>query len=126
MTGPRSPALLGGPERRTLFLLSSTDAYPQRLIGHEAVAARCGDRRRSRRGPAVSDSYHELIDESDAQGARFTATDLVRSTRSAAIRRAAAGVGAVGAPAAALRGARRHSTIGTLFDESGAEICFTN
>ena len=24
---------LGGPEHRTLFLLSSTDAYPQRLIG---------------------------------------------------------------------------------------------
>ncbi len=24
---------LGGPERRTLFMLSSTDAYPQRLIG---------------------------------------------------------------------------------------------
>jgi hypothetical protein len=24
---------LGGPERRMLFLLSSTDAYPQRLIG---------------------------------------------------------------------------------------------
>jgi sugar lactone lactonase YvrE len=24
---------LGGPERRTLFLLTSTDAYPQRLIG---------------------------------------------------------------------------------------------
>jgi len=24
---------LGGPERRTLFLLSSTDAYPQRLAG---------------------------------------------------------------------------------------------
>jgi sugar lactone lactonase YvrE len=24
---------LGGPERRTLFLLSSTDGYPQRLIG---------------------------------------------------------------------------------------------
>jgi sugar lactone lactonase YvrE len=24
---------LGGPDRRTLFLLSSTDAYPQRLIG---------------------------------------------------------------------------------------------
>lgn len=24
---------LGGPERRTLFLLSTTDAYPQRLIG---------------------------------------------------------------------------------------------
>ena len=27
---------LGGPERRTLFLLSSTDAYPQRLIGTKA------------------------------------------------------------------------------------------
>jgi sugar lactone lactonase YvrE len=25
--------MLGGPDRRTLFLLSSTDAYPQRLIG---------------------------------------------------------------------------------------------
>ena len=25
--------MLGGPERRTLFLLSSTDAYPQRLVG---------------------------------------------------------------------------------------------
>lgn len=25
--------MLGGPERRTLFLLSSTDAYPQKLIG---------------------------------------------------------------------------------------------
>jgi sugar lactone lactonase YvrE len=25
--------MLGGPERRTLFLLSSTDAYPHRLIG---------------------------------------------------------------------------------------------
>jgi sugar lactone lactonase YvrE len=24
---------LGGPERRTLFLLSSTDAYPERLVG---------------------------------------------------------------------------------------------
>jgi sugar lactone lactonase YvrE len=24
---------LGGPKRRTLFLLSSTDAYPQRLVG---------------------------------------------------------------------------------------------
>jgi sugar lactone lactonase YvrE len=25
--------MLGGPQRRTLFLLSSTDAYPQRLVG---------------------------------------------------------------------------------------------
>lgn len=24
---------LGGPDRRTLFLLSSTDAYPERLVG---------------------------------------------------------------------------------------------
>jgi sugar lactone lactonase YvrE len=24
---------LGGPERRTLFMLSSTTAYPQRLVG---------------------------------------------------------------------------------------------
>ena len=24
---------LGGPEARTLFLLSSTDAYPERLVG---------------------------------------------------------------------------------------------
>jgi hypothetical protein len=24
---------LGGPERRTLFLLSSTDAFPERLVG---------------------------------------------------------------------------------------------
>ena len=28
-----APLPLGGPERRTLFLLSSTDAYPQRLVG---------------------------------------------------------------------------------------------
>ena len=27
---------LGGPDGRTLFLLSSTDAYPQRLIGTNA------------------------------------------------------------------------------------------
>lgn len=33
--GERTPiaCMLGGPQRRTLFLLSSTDAYPQRLIG---------------------------------------------------------------------------------------------
>jgi sugar lactone lactonase YvrE len=33
--GDRVPVAcaLGGPERRTLFLLSSTDAYPQRLVG---------------------------------------------------------------------------------------------
>jgi len=34
-TGDRTAiaCTLGGPERRTLFLLSSTDAYPERLIG---------------------------------------------------------------------------------------------
>lgn len=33
--GPRTAiaATLGGPERRTLFLVSTTDAYPQRLVG---------------------------------------------------------------------------------------------
>ena len=30
---------LGGPERRTLFLLSSTDAYPQAPGRHPALAA---------------------------------------------------------------------------------------
>jgi sugar lactone lactonase YvrE len=33
--GDRFPiaCALGGPERRTLFLLSSTDVYPERLLG---------------------------------------------------------------------------------------------
>ena len=39
---------LGGPEGRTLFLLSSTDAYPERLIGTKALPPRRGDRRRPR------------------------------------------------------------------------------
>jgi Thioesterase-like superfamily len=37
----------------------------------------------------MSDSYYELIDESDSHGERFAATDLVRSTWSAAIQHAA-------------------------------------
>jgi hypothetical protein len=37
----------------------------------------------------MSDSYYELIDENDAQGERFVATDLVRSTWSAAIQHGA-------------------------------------
>ncbi len=37
----------------------------------------------------MSDSYYELIDESDTLGERFTATDMVRSTWSAAIQHAA-------------------------------------
>ena len=80
---------LGGPERRTLFLLSSTDAYPQRLIGTKTVAPRRGDRRRPGRGAAVSDSYYELVDAGDALGEKFVATDLVRSTWSAAIQHGA-------------------------------------
>jgi len=37
----------------------------------------------------VSDSYYELLDEGDTNGDRFAATDLVRSTWSAAIQHAA-------------------------------------
>ncbi len=37
----------------------------------------------------MSDSYYELIDESDSNGERFAATDLVRSTWSAAIQHGA-------------------------------------
>ena len=44
---------LGGPERRTLFLLSTTDAYPERLIGTklsrlDASDGRCPGRRAAR------------------------------------------------------------------------------
>ena len=37
----------------------------------------------------MSDSYYELIDDAGPQGEKFTATDLVRSTWSAAIQHAA-------------------------------------
>jgi len=37
----------------------------------------------------VSDSYYELVDAADPRGEKFTATDLVRSTWSAAIQHAA-------------------------------------
>ncbi len=37
----------------------------------------------------MSDSYYELVDDTDPQGERFTATDLVRSTWSAAIQHGA-------------------------------------
>ena len=37
----------------------------------------------------MSDSYYELIDETDPQGEKFVATDLVRSTWSAAIQHGA-------------------------------------
>ena len=45
---------LGGPERRTLFLLSSTDAYPPATGRHDAVARRDHHRRRSRRRLSVT------------------------------------------------------------------------
>jgi sugar lactone lactonase YvrE len=31
--GAAIACMLGGPDRRTLFLVSSSDAYPQRLVG---------------------------------------------------------------------------------------------
>ena len=37
----------------------------------------------------MSDSYYELIDDADPNGERFLATDLVRSTWSAAIQHGA-------------------------------------
>ena len=37
----------------------------------------------------MSDSYYELVDETDPQGEKFVATDLVRSTWSAAIQHGA-------------------------------------
>jgi hypothetical protein len=37
----------------------------------------------------MSDSYYELVDDADAQGEKFIATDLVRSTWSAAIQHGA-------------------------------------
>ena len=37
----------------------------------------------------MSDSYYELIDASDEHGEKFVATDMVRSTWSAAIQHAA-------------------------------------
>ena len=103
---------LGGPERRTLFLLSSTDAYPKRLVGtrHSRLDAVTG--RHARRRPALTrpltqrgggrmtDSYYELIDAADPLGEKFTATDLVRGTWTAAIQHAGAGFGAAGASAA--------------------------
>ena len=57
---------LGGPERRTLFLLSSTDAYPQRMIGTKL--SRVDAMTSTSRGrAAMSDSYYELVDDSTTQ-----------------------------------------------------------
>ena len=52
---------LGGPEGRTLFLLSSTDAYPQRLIGTKL--SRLDAMSVDVPGPGLpGDSYYELLD----------------------------------------------------------------
>jgi hypothetical protein len=59
----------------------------------------------------MSDSYYELVDGTDRLGEKFVATDMVRSTWSAAIgTRAETNYGPDGIG----------TTIGTLFDESGA------
>ncbi len=44
----------------------------------------------------MSDSYYELLDDEDSHGERFVATDLVRSTWSAAIQHGAPTIGASG------------------------------
>ena len=54
----------------------------------------------------MSDSYYELVDENDPQGERFVATDLVRSTWSAAIQHGCTGVGPADPRAGTLRGTR--------------------
>src|SRR3954451_19972216 len=56
---------------------------------HEDVTARRGNRRRAWCGPAMSDSYYELVDATDELGEKFVATDLARSTWSATIQHAA-------------------------------------
>ena len=89
---------LGGPEGRTLFLLSSTDAYPERLIGTKAsrvdavmvdvphrADSTIADERRSRRCPTPTTNSSTPT----THGERFHATDLVRSTWTAAIQHGA-------------------------------------
>src|SRR3954470_12408126 len=56
---------------------------------HQTGTAGHHHRRHPWSGPAVSDSYYELLDDGDADGERFAATDLVRSTWSAAIQHGA-------------------------------------
>ena len=80
---------LGGPERRTLFLLSSTDAYPAAADRDQAVTPRCDDCGYPGSRAAVSDSYYELVDGADPLGEKFAATDLVRSTWTAEIQHGA-------------------------------------
>ena len=79
---------LGGPEGKTLFLLTSTDAYPERLVGTKSsrvdavtvdVPAAGGfltvrsipESLRS----CPPDSYYELVDTDGEHGEKFVATD---------------------------------------------------
>ncbi len=100
---------LGGPERRTLFLLSSTRRLSAATGRHEAVAPRRGDRRHpgsralTHDKNAKCDSYYELIDAADdtrrkVRRDRHGAQHVVRGDSA---RRA--GVGAAGARPGALR-----------------------
>ena len=58
----------------------------------------------------MTDSYYELIDDADALGEKFRATDLVRSTWTAAIQHAGR-VGVAGSCAGAVPTARRHPAV---------------
>ena len=51
----------------------------------------------------MSDSYYELVDAADELGEKFVATDLVRSTWSAAIQHGAPRLGTAGSRTRALR-----------------------
>ena len=99
---------LGGPERRTLFLLSSTDAYPQRLVGTKLSrldattvdipgAGSAMSRFVLRTGRRQRSAGREV--RRDRPGAQhLVGRDPARRT----------GVGAAGPRAGALRGTRRH------------------
>ena len=106
---------LGGPEGRTLFLLSSTDAYPERLVGTKLSRLDAMTVDVPGAGPALTND--ERCDVGlllRARRRRRPAGEKFRRDRSGAqhlvgrdsARRAR--VGAAGACAGALRAARRH------------------
>ena len=82
---------LGGPERRTLFLLSSTSAYPQRLVGTKL--SRLDAMTVDIPGAGSAMTCRLVLRTGRRQraelGEKFVATDLVRSTWSAAIQHGA-------------------------------------
>ena len=80
---------LGGPERRTLFLLSSTSAYPQRLVGTKLSRLDATTVDIPGAGSAMSRLVLRTGRRGDRSGEKFVATDLVRSTWSAAIQHGA-------------------------------------